>query len=93
MLLFMTLPDYCYIEDATASEAIYTKNAAMADIKPNNVVHVNFLPKVADFGLAKISYRVKTCICIDHRETVGYAAPQMFQSVYGPVTHRSDVYN
>ena len=50
----------------------------------------NFLPKVADFGLAKLSNRENTHITMtEGRGTPGYAAPEMWMPY--PITHECDV--
>ncbi|PRQ37317.1 putative protein kinase RLK-Pelle-RLCK-Os family [Rosa chinensis] len=63
------------------------------DIKPENILlDVNFFPKVADFGLAKLSNRDKTHITMTGwRGTRGYAAPEV--CLRCPITHKCDVYS
>ncbi|KAJ4959183.1 hypothetical protein NE237_026294 [Protea cynaroides] len=63
------------------------------DIKPGNVLLDEKLsPKVADFGLAKLSNRDSTHISMtDCRGTPGYAAPELYMPY--PVTHKCDVYS
>ncbi|XP_042488081.1 rust resistance kinase Lr10-like [Macadamia integrifolia] len=63
------------------------------DIKPGNVLLGPALfPKVADFGLAKLSNRDSTHITMtDCRGTPGYAAPEMYMPY--PVTSKCDVYS
>ncbi|XP_056852714.1 LEAF RUST 10 DISEASE-RESISTANCE LOCUS RECEPTOR-LIKE PROTEIN KINASE-like 2.8 [Raphanus sativus] len=65
------------------------------DIKPQNVLlDENFLPKVSDFGLAKLCEKKESVMSLlDMRGTIGYIAPEMFSPVYGSVSHKSDVYS
>ena len=65
------------------------------DIKPQNVLlDENLLPKVSDFGLAKLCEKKESIISLlDMRGTIGYIAPEMFSPVYGSVSHKSDVYS
>ncbi|KAM5553825.1 hypothetical protein ABKV19_025847 [Rosa sericea] len=63
------------------------------DIKPGNILlDVNFFPKVADFGLAKLCNRDNTHITMTGgRGTPGYAAPEIWLRF--PITHKCDVYS
>ncbi|XP_058067979.1 G-type lectin S-receptor-like serine/threonine-protein kinase At1g34300 [Magnolia sinica] len=63
------------------------------DIKPGNILlDVNFRPKVADFGLAKLCNRDNTHMTMTGgRGTPGYAAPELWMPF--PVTHKCDVYS
>ncbi|KAL1213114.1 LEAF RUST 10 DISEASE-RESISTANCE LOCUS RECEPTOR-LIKE PROTEIN KINASE-like 2.5 [Cardamine amara subsp. amara] len=65
------------------------------DIKPQNVLlDDNICPKVSDFGLAKLCERKESILSLlDTRGTIGYIAPEVFSSVYGRVSHKSDVYS
>ncbi|XP_010415233.1 PREDICTED: LEAF RUST 10 DISEASE-RESISTANCE LOCUS RECEPTOR-LIKE PROTEIN KINASE-like 2.4 [Camelina sativa] len=65
------------------------------DIKPQNVLlDENLSPKVSDFGLAKLCERTESILSLlEARGTIGYVAPEVFSSVYGRVSHKSDVYS
>uniref|UniRef100_A0A0D9UW33 Protein kinase domain-containing protein n=1 Tax=Leersia perrieri TaxID=77586 RepID=A0A0D9UW33_9ORYZ len=65
------------------------------DIKPHNILLDNdFVPKVADFGLAKLYPRDKSFV--PDRAlwgTIGYIAPEMVSRSFGVVSTKSDVYS
>ncbi|VAH72176.1 unnamed protein product [Triticum turgidum subsp. durum] len=65
------------------------------DIKPHNILlDSNFVPKVADFGLAKLYPRDSSFVPSNAlRGTVGYIAPEMISRSFGVVSSKSDVYS
>ncbi|OEL37094.1 Rust resistance kinase Lr10 [Dichanthelium oligosanthes] len=65
------------------------------DIKPHNILlDSNFVPKVADFGLAKLFPRDNTFVPMSAmRETIGYIAPEMVSRSFGAISSKSDVYS
>ena len=65
------------------------------DIKPHNILlDSNFVPKVADFGLAKLYPRDKSFVPSRAlRGTVGYIAPEMISRSFGVISRKSDVYS
>uniref|UniRef100_A0A0E0BW32 Protein kinase domain-containing protein n=1 Tax=Oryza meridionalis TaxID=40149 RepID=A0A0E0BW32_9ORYZ len=65
------------------------------DIKPHNILlDDNFVPKVADFGLAKLYPRDKSFVSDRAlRGTVGYIAPEMVSRSFGVISSKSDVYS
>uniref|UniRef100_A0A0D9Y2E7 non-specific serine/threonine protein kinase n=1 Tax=Oryza glumipatula TaxID=40148 RepID=A0A0D9Y2E7_9ORYZ len=65
------------------------------DIKPHNILlDDNFVPKVADFGLAKLYPRDKSFVSDRAlRGTVGYMAPEMVSWSFGVISGKSDVYS
>ncbi|CAL4951061.1 unnamed protein product [Urochloa decumbens] len=65
------------------------------DIKPHNILlDHNFVPKVADFGLAKLFPRDNSFVPLSAmRGTIGYIAPEMVSRSFGAVSTKSDVYS
>uniref|UniRef100_A0A8I6Z2J1 Protein kinase domain-containing protein n=1 Tax=Hordeum vulgare subsp. vulgare TaxID=112509 RepID=A0A8I6Z2J1_HORVV len=65
------------------------------DIKPHNILlDNNFVPKVADFGLAKLYPRDNSFVPSRAlRGTIGYIAPEMISRSFGVVSSKSDVYS
>uniref|UniRef100_A0ACD5ZL38 Uncharacterized protein n=1 Tax=Avena sativa TaxID=4498 RepID=A0ACD5ZL38_AVESA len=65
------------------------------DIKPHNILlDSNFVPKVADFGLAKLYPRGNSFVPLSVlRGTVGYIAPEMISRSFGVISSKSDVYS
>ncbi|KAF7026867.1 hypothetical protein CFC21_038952 [Triticum aestivum] len=65
------------------------------DIKPHNILlDNNFIPKVADFGLAKLYPRDNSFVPLSVlRGTIGYIAPEMISRSFGVISSKSDVYS
>ena len=65
------------------------------DIKPHNILlDENFIPKVSDFGLAKLySTNDSTVPLTAARGTLGYIAPKLFYKNIGGVSYKADVYS
>ena len=65
------------------------------DIKPHNILlDSNFVPKVADFGLAKLFPRDDSFVPLSAmRGTIGYIAPEMVSRSFGVISTKSDVYS
>ena len=65
------------------------------DIKPHNILlDSNFIPKVADFGLAKLYPRDNSFVPSRAlRGTIGYIAPEMISRGFGVISSKSDVYS
>ncbi|XP_059655454.1 rust resistance kinase Lr10-like [Cornus florida] len=65
------------------------------DIKPHNILlDQNFVPKVADFGLAKFHAKENDFVSISTtRGTIGYIAPELISRNFGAVSSKSDVYS
>jgi len=65
------------------------------DIKPHNILlDENFIPKVSDFGLAKLYPNDNSIVNLTAaRGTIGYMAPELFYKNIGGVSYKADVYS
>ncbi|XP_047953369.1 rust resistance kinase Lr10-like [Salvia hispanica] len=65
------------------------------DIKPQNILLDDmFVPKITDFGLAKLCSIDKDAVTMTAaRGTIGYVAPELNYISIGPVSHKADVYS
>ncbi|KAF4380436.1 hypothetical protein F8388_024729 [Cannabis sativa] len=65
------------------------------DIKPHNILlDANFIPKVSDFGLARLCPLDNNIVSLTAaRGTLGYIAPELFYKNIGRVSNKADVYS
>ncbi|XP_028793607.1 rust resistance kinase Lr10-like [Neltuma alba] len=65
------------------------------DINPHNVLlDHNFIPKISDFGLAKLCSKNQSTVSMTAaRGTLGYIAPEVYSRNFGNVSYKSDVYS
>jgi len=65
------------------------------DIKPHNILlDENFIPKISDFGLAKLHPVENSIVTMTAaRGTIGYMAPELFYKNIGGVSYKADVYS
>ncbi|XP_028772805.1 rust resistance kinase Lr10-like [Neltuma alba] len=65
------------------------------DIKPHNILlDDNFIPKVSDFGLAKLYPTNDNIMSLTAaRGTIGYMAPELFYKNIGGVSYKADLYS
>ncbi|XP_028788022.1 rust resistance kinase Lr10-like isoform X2 [Neltuma alba] len=64
------------------------------DINPRNVLlDDNFIPKISDFGLAKLCSKNQSTVSMTAaRGTLGYIAPEVFSRNFGNVSYKADIY-
>ncbi|KAH0775778.1 hypothetical protein KY290_007189 [Solanum tuberosum] len=65
------------------------------DIKPHNILlDENFIPKISDFGLAKLYPTNKSIVTLTAaRGTIGYVAPELISRSIGAISYKADVYS
>ncbi|XP_038714447.1 LEAF RUST 10 DISEASE-RESISTANCE LOCUS RECEPTOR-LIKE PROTEIN KINASE-like 2.4 isoform X2 [Tripterygium wilfordii] len=65
------------------------------DIKPHNILlDENFVPKISDFGLAKLYSTDDSIVSVTAaRGTIGYIAPELIYKRIGGVSYKADVYS
>ncbi|CAN4089802.1 unnamed protein product [Withania somnifera] len=65
------------------------------DIKPHNILlDENFIPKLSDFGLARLYPTDKSIVTLTAaRGTIGYVAPELINRSIGPISYKADVYS
>ncbi|XP_048330098.2 rust resistance kinase Lr10-like [Ziziphus jujuba] len=65
------------------------------DIKPHNILlDEKFIPKVSDFGLARLSPLGNSIVSLTAaRGTMGYIAPELFYKNIGTISNKADVYS
>nr|KYP72155.1 putative receptor-like protein kinase At5g39030 family [Cajanus cajan] len=65
------------------------------DIKPHNILlDDNLIPKVSDFGLAKLYHmKDRSIVLTGARGTLGYMAPELFYQNIGKISYKADVYS
>ncbi|XP_027770206.1 rust resistance kinase Lr10-like isoform X2 [Solanum pennellii] len=64
------------------------------DIKPHNILlDENFIPKISDFGLAKLYPPGNSIVTLTAaRGTIGYVAPELISRSIGEISYKADVY-
>ncbi|XP_042032426.1 rust resistance kinase Lr10-like [Salvia splendens] len=65
------------------------------DFKPHNILlNDKFVPKISDFGLAKLCATNKEAVTLTAaRGTIGYVAPELINRSIGRVSYKADVYS
>ncbi|KHN09867.1 Putative receptor-like protein kinase [Glycine soja] len=65
------------------------------DIKPHNILlDESFIPKVSDFGLAKLHpVKDRSLVLPEAIGTLGYIAPELYYKNIGGVSYKADVYS
>ncbi|KAM3285490.1 hypothetical protein P3S67_024289 [Capsicum chacoense] len=65
------------------------------DIKPHNILlDENFIPKISDFGLAKLYPTDNSTVSLTAAcGTIGYVAPELISRSIGAISYKADVYS
>lgn len=65
------------------------------DIKPHNILlDENFIPKISDFGLAKLYPTDNSIVTLTAaRGTIGCVAPELISRSIGAISYKADVYS
>ncbi|XP_073133348.1 G-type lectin S-receptor-like serine/threonine-protein kinase LECRK3 [Henckelia pumila] len=85
-IAFSTARGLCYLHEECSTQIIH------CDIKPQNILlDESLVPKISDFGLAKLLRPDQTRTTTGIRGTRGYVAPEWFRNL--PITVKVDVYS
>ncbi|KAG6382998.1 hypothetical protein SASPL_157266 [Salvia splendens] len=104
----LVIEDNNQAADSTASSSLFSYDNGIEylhsgcdikilhfDIKPHNILLDDmFVPKITDFGLAKLCSVDKDAVTMTAaRGTIGYVAPELNCRSIGLVSHKADVYS
>ena len=83
-------PDAVQIIDEVAMGLIELKDYVHRDLKPKNILSLNGLWKLADFGISRVADAMTAPQTLKGWMTLEYSAPELWN--HGRATHASDVY-